>query len=76
MTLCDAVIHVNETLDEQAMNFLTEIECSSHGVFSAKFGARTPHLMMVSYAPQMTNAKSVLGVVRGQGYHAQLAGGS
>jgi hypothetical protein len=76
MNIGTAILHINESLDEPARRDLesrvAHIDCV---IDQPAFGARTPHLMIVSYDADCTRASAVLDAVCCQGLHGQVVGG-
>lgn len=75
MHINDVVIHVNESLDDQARHKLEEQMRNIDGVIAPRFSDRRTHLMMVAYNTDCTRASALLEAVRQQGYTAQSCGG-
>ena len=70
--ITDVIIHVNESINNfEEENLLGELR-KLDGVMSPEFNR--PHLMLVTYDPEMVNSYDLLSTVRSEGYHAQLIG--
>ena len=74
MSINDVVIHVDETLDDQARHTLEDQMREVDGVIAPRFNDRKIHLMIVAYDPDRISTMTLLDMVRGQGYHAQHCG--
>ena len=70
----DAIVHINETLDEMDLLALEDEISENVGVVCATHNPKFPHLMMVDYDSDMMRSTDFLGAVRGHGLHAQLVG--
>lgn len=70
----DIVIHINEELDHSHRNRLTEDVSHLGGVVSVMLHDERPHLMIVGYNTEKTDARDVLSGVQSNGMHAQLVG--
>lgn len=74
MNISDVMIHINESLSDEARagleNSLREID----GVVSPKFNAGKEHLLMVTYDTGKTSTAVLLAKARAAGYTAQLVG--
>ena len=75
MTISDVVIHVNESLNPQSRHELEDQMRTIDGVIAPRFNERTPHLMIVAYNADNTNAHALLDGVRHNGYSGQVVGG-
>jgi len=68
------VVHINENLDGDNRQELSQKVVSLEGVLSADVQEQCPHLMIVDYDPNQTKSVDVLGGVKNSGVHAQLVG--
>ena len=72
--IADVMIHIDETLPQDALmkleNTVREDEC----VISASVPAGKEHMMLVAYNPDCTTATDILARVSKQGIHAELVG--
>ncbi len=75
MDIIDVVIHVNESLGEDARHGLEDRMRSVEGVIAPRFNDPTPHLMVVAYNNDRTTAHALLDEVQHSGYHGQVVGG-
>jgi hypothetical protein len=72
--LVDVTIHIGENLEESQRQGLVEAVRQREGVVSVGYHDDKPHLMMVEYNPAQVNSQQLLGLVKGQGVHAELIG--
>ncbi len=72
--LVDVTIHIDENLEESQRQGLVETVRQREGVVSVGYHDDKPHLMMVEYNPEQVNSQQLLGLVKGQGVHAELIG--
>jgi len=70
----DIVVHINENLDEENRQSLTQQTNDLDGVLSASLTDSRPHLMIVGFDPDKTKSMNVLSGVQNTGVHAQLIG--
>ncbi len=68
------VVHIDEDLDRDNLDKLSQTVGSLNGVYSADVQERHPHLMIVDYDPNQTKSLDVLCGVNNSGVHAQLVG--
>jgi hypothetical protein len=72
--LVDVTIHIDENLEESQRQGLVEAVRQQEGVVSVGYHDDKPHLMIVEYNPEQVNSQQLLGLVKGQGVHAELIG--
>jgi hypothetical protein len=72
MNITDVMIHINETLGEEARASLEDKMRKIEGVISPKFNPGKEHLLMVAFDPDKTKALVLLDQARAAGYTAQL----
>ena len=72
--LTDITLHIDENLDIQQRQTIETSLRSLNGVVSVHNDAKTPHLAMVEYNPDMTSSQDILAQVTNQGVHAELIG--
>jgi hypothetical protein len=74
MNISDVMIHINESLDEEARNALENAMQKVDGVVSPRFNAGKAHLLMIAYDTEKTSTAVLLDKTRAAGYTAQLVG--
>ena len=74
INLADITIHIDETLDHNALQSIRDAILEHDGVGSASFHDDKRHLMIVMYDPERINSHSLLEIVQGKGVHAELIG--
>jgi hypothetical protein len=74
ITLTDVMIHIDETLPAETRAEVESRLRAVDGVVSVKNPDNKPHLTIVEYRPDKTDAQVLLRGVREQGYHAELVG--
>ena len=74
MNICDVMIHINESLNEEARSALENKMRKVEGVVSPGFNADKEHLLVIAYNTEKTNTAVLLEKVRAAGYSAQLVG--
>ena len=74
MNMSDIMIHINESLSDEARNALENEMLKVEGVISPRFNAGKAHLLMVAFDLDKTNAAVLLERTRAAGYTAQLVG--
>ncbi len=72
--MVDVLVHVDETLDHDGLENVTEKIRENQGIIAADFHDDKPHLIMVEYNPDAINSSSILHTVKAQGLHAELVG--
>jgi hypothetical protein len=70
----DVLIHLDESLDDQAIHAVEKELGTLNGVYSACVSDRARHLLLVDYDPADTSAQLLLGQVQQRGLHAELVG--
>jgi hypothetical protein len=71
---CDVMIHINETLSEQARVSLEQAMLDVEGVVTPKFNAGKEHLLLIAFDPKKTSTAILLEKTRAAGYTTQLVG--
>lgn len=74
MNICDVMIHINESLNDEARSALENTMRKVEGVISPGFNAGKEHLLLIAYNSEKTNTKVLLEKAREAGYTAQLVG--
>jgi hypothetical protein len=74
MNISDVMIHINETLNEEARTSLQNSMQKVDGVVSPRFNPGKEHLLMVAFDLEKTSAAVLLEKTREAGYTAQLVG--
>lgn len=74
MNISDVMIHINESLDEEARTSLENALQKIEGVVSPRFNAGKEHLLMIAYDTEKTSTAVLLANARAAGYTAQLVG--
>lgn len=72
MNITDIMIHINESLNEEARSSLEDAVRKVDGVISPRFNTGKAHLLMVAFDPDKTKALDLLEKTRVAGYTAQL----
>lgn len=70
----DVLIHIDEALDEQALNRLLRETGEHEGVIGACINERARHLMVVDFDAEATRPSAILHAVRQRGIGAELIG--
>ena len=70
----EVVVHINEELNREHRDILSQKVCKLAGVVSAKLPDQQPHLMIVGYNSETTKSLQVLDGVKNSGVNAQLVG--
>lgn len=73
-TCADVMIHVDATLLGTEMGTMADLLCGNACVRGACVSESAPHLLMVSYDSDCTNARSILSLIRDRGVRAELVG--
>ncbi|MDY6979768.1 MAG: hypothetical protein SV201_07795 [Pseudomonadota bacterium] len=74
MNISDIMIHVDENLAADEQNSLEESLRGCNGVIAPRFASDRPHLLLISYDPEVADSVMLLRQVEAAGYHAQLVG--
>jgi len=72
--LNEVVVHVHESLDEDALHSLEEAVRRETGVVSVGHNPDKSHMIMVVYDSESTRASSLLHSFQERGLHAQVVG--
>lgn len=70
----DVMIHIDETLGDDAIHDLQQDVSMLQGVYSACVNDRARHLMLVDFDPADMNTGDLLWHVERHGLHAELVG--
>ncbi|MDH3310669.1 MAG: hypothetical protein OEM48_04040 [Gammaproteobacteria bacterium] len=74
MNISDVMIHINESLSEEARSALENAMRKIEGVVTPRFNAGKEHLLLIAYDTEKTNTAVLLEKARAAGYTAQLIG--
>ncbi len=74
MSITDIMIHIKETLNEDARKSIEDSMRKINGVISPRFNAGKEHLLMIAFDPEKTRAAALLEETRSAGYTANLVG--
>jgi 3-hydroxy-3-methylglutaryl CoA synthase len=74
MNISDVMIHINESLSDEARTALENAMQKVEGVVSPRFNPGKEHLLMVAFDLEKTTAAALLEATRSAGYTAQLVG--
>jgi 3-hydroxy-3-methylglutaryl CoA synthase len=74
MNISDVMIHINESLGEEARSSLENSLRKVEGVVTPRFNAGKEHLLVIAYDTEKTNTAVLLEKTRAAGYTAQLVG--
>jgi len=72
--VANVIVHVNENLEEHALNSLEDEMREEWGVVSVDHNPKHPHLLMVSYDSAITQSSTFIQQFQERGLHAQLVG--
>jgi len=72
--LNEVVVHVHESLDEDALHSLEEAVRRETGVVSVGHNPDKSHMIMVVYDSESTRASSLLHSFQERGLHAEVIG--
>lgn len=70
----DVMIHIDDNLDDEALDALLHKTREEPGVIDARVNADKRHLMMVDFDVEATSASHILDAVRQGGIGAELVG--
>ncbi len=74
MNISDVMIHINESLSEDARTSLEDTMRKIDGVVSPGFNADKAHLLLITYNTEKTTTAALLETVRAAGYTGQVVG--
>lgn len=74
MQTTDFIVHIDETLNQPALELVENEIRQSKGVVSAGHRSDKPHLVQVVYDSDETRMAEIVGDVRQHGLHAQAVG--
>ncbi|MFN3749845.1 MAG: hypothetical protein ACK4SR_00620 [Thiobacillus sp.] len=72
--LNEVMLHLEETLDEDALGRLEEGVRQDAGVVSVGHNPDNAHMIMVVYDSETTRASTLLHTFQAHGLHAQIVG--
>lgn len=70
----DVLIHIDDSLDDEALNGLLRQTGEEPGVIGACINERTRHLMVVDFDAQATTPGAILNATRRRGVGSTLVG--
>ncbi|WPL18435.1 hypothetical protein Thiowin_03508 [Thiorhodovibrio winogradskyi] len=70
----DVIIHIDATLDDEAINKLLHDTSQAPGVIDVRINEKARHLMMVDFDAKATKPSAILETVRKRGLGAELVG--
>lgn len=73
-SLNEVILHLDETLDDEALQRLEDRIRQDPGVVSVGHDAGQSHMIMVVYDSESTRAASLLHGFQERGLHAQVVG--
>lgn len=73
-SISDVIIHVNENLNERALQSLEDAIREDRGVVAIGHNPKRPHLIMLAYDSTVARSTSVMHQFQKRGLHAQLVG--
>lgn len=74
-SISDVMIHINESLSEEARSTLEEGMRQIEGVIAPRFNPGKDHLLVIAFNPDKTSTAALFAKARSSGYTAQLIGG-
>jgi len=74
METIDFLVHIDETLDEAALQAIEDSIRDGKAVAAASHQASNPHIIQVVYDSNLTQAKDIVQAIRNHGVHAQALG--
>lgn len=72
--IANVMVHVNESMDEFALNSLENAMRGDRGVVSVGHNPKHPHLLLVAYDSSIARASTFMHQFHERGMHAQLVG--
>jgi len=72
--IADVIVHVDETLTPNQLKGLEDSIHEIGGVVSACNRDNKPHLISVTYNPELVKSHDILARVKNEGVHAELVG--
>jgi hypothetical protein len=72
--IANVMVHVNENMDERALNSLENAMRGDRGVVSVGHNPKHPHLLLVAYDSSVARASTFMHQFQDRGMHAQLVG--
>lgn len=74
METIDFLVHIEETLDEPALEAIEKSILDGKAVAVACHHANNPHIIQVVYDSSVTRASDIVDTIRQHGVHAQAVG--
>jgi len=74
METIDFLVHIEETLDEPALEAIEKSILDGKAVSVACHHANNPHIIQVVYDSSATRASDIVETIRQHGVHAQAVG--
>lgn len=74
METIDFLVHIEETLDESALQAIEKSILDGKAVAAASHQANNPHIIQVVYDSSVTHASDIVQAIRQHGVHAQAVG--
>jgi hypothetical protein len=74
METIDFLVHIEETLDESALEAIENSILDGKAVAAASHHANNPHIIQVVYDSNLTHASDIVQAICKHGVHAQAVG--
>jgi hypothetical protein len=74
METIDFLVHIDETLDESALERIENSILDGKAVAAASHHANNPHIIQVVYDSNETHASDIVQAICAHGVHAQAVG--
>jgi len=74
METIDFLVHIEETLDESALEAIENSIRDGKAVAAASHHANNPHIIQVVYDSNLTHASDIVQAICKHGVHAQAVG--
>lgn len=74
METIDFLVHIDETLDESALEAIEDSIRDGKAVAAASHQASNPHIIQVVYDSNLIHANDIVQAIRKHGVHAQGLG--
>ena len=69
--VCDAIIHIDESLENWQYNVLEDHMRVQKGVITTGHNNNASHILFVEYNPNKNNVNNLLKMIKRHGYHAE-----
>ncbi len=69
--VCDAILHIDETLEPWQYEILEKHMRAQQGVISSGHNPGAPHILFIEYNPEKNRVTNFIRMIERHGFHAE-----